>query len=488
MDIYAPDRLKEGFQTVIGSDRAAVPVTDSDSLISAKFPRRGDVSYDTEAQAYKQDRRYFSDYADVQKIGFKNDFCRMIVPTAGDAKSMFFACALGGTPNLVTDSYRTRSVKDGLLISRDDYMRDVFDDGRDSYCRILKGSDGIFQPMCLRAGIRSFGKKDQVDPSPPDEIETMLEFYQGCAIWLRFYDDMLDYIANVFLQRSGGIKIAEFPPRPPITLGLRFNGIDQFIRLADKRDLTLGTKIPIRQIRSISLWVYFDKFTNNAHIFDFGNGAGKDNFFLGIIGKGDAAMNDAAELRSTTGCGCTAVLPDSPSGAQPVPEISPQKLMLSTQGYLDCPESQVIPDRLEPSRILKNKVKGLPTTATLLYEVWDSRLRKMQIKVSGAIPLKKWTHICITATSSDSLRPDVAVFVNGKHMYVEPAGFLPQPMTTSHNYIGKSNWYNDSTQYEMRDELFSGGIFDLRMYESTCSDNKINKIIRWGNRLLGLKP
>jgi len=269
--------------------------------------------------------------------------------------------------------------------------------------------------MCLRALTKGFDTKDQVDPNPPEDIELLLEFYQGCVVWLRLYDDMLDYIANVFLQRSGGLKIAEYPPRPPMTLGLPFNGLDQFIRLGDETDLTLGTKVPIRQIRTISVWVYFDKFTNNAHIFDFGNGAGKDNFFLGILGKGDGTMNNGAELRSTSGCGCAAVLPDSPSGAQPVPEVPPQKLMLSTQGYLDCPEFQVTPDRLEPSRIQEvKKSSAAPQTATLLYEIWDSRLRKMQIRVSGAIPLKKWTHICVTAKSSDSLRPDVALYVNGK--------------------------------------------------------------------------
>lgn len=486
MELYAPDRLKEGFQSVMGKNKGAVAVTDSNSLISAQFPRRGDVSYNTEAQAYKQDGRYFADYADVQGVGFKNDFCRMIVPSSADTKSMFFACALGGTSGLATDSYRTRSVKDGFIISRDDYMRDVFGDGRDSYCRIFKGQDGTFQPMCLRAGTTKFAIKDQVDPNPPEEIELLLEFYQGCVIWLRFYDDMLDYIVNVFLQRAGGIKIAEYPPRPAVSFGLPFNGLDQFLRIGDEGDLTMGTKVMIRQIRAISVWVYFDKFTNNAHIFDFGNGAGRDNFFLGIIGKGDAVMSDV-EIRSTAGCGCAAVMPDSPSGAQPVPEVPPQKLMLSTQGYLDCPEFQVTPDRLEPSRIQEPKKKeGEPQTATLLYEVWDTRLRKMQIRVSGAIPLKKWTHICITATSSDSLRPDVALYVNGVQRHVESSGFLPQPMMTSHNYIGKSNWYSDSTQYELRDELFAGNIFDLRMYESIISEGKLRKVMRWGKKLLGI--
>ena len=51
--------------------------------------------------------------------------------------------------------------------------------------------------------------------------------------------------------------------------------------------MTLGFMVPLRAIRAVMMWVRFDEFTNNAKIFDFGNGKGKDNFFLGILGKGD---------------------------------------------------------------------------------------------------------------------------------------------------------------------------------------------------------
>jgi hypothetical protein len=248
--------------------------------------------------------------------------------------------------------------------------------------------------------------------------------------------------------------------------------------------LTLGAKVNLRLVRTISVWVYFDKFTNNAHIFDFGNGPAKDNVFLGILGSGDSELVDDPELRATTDCGGITVLPKGLSGAQPVPEMSPQRLMLSTQGYQDCPMFEVTPKRLPPSTIIPLRTRD-SKYATLLYEVWDSRLRKMQIKVNKAIPLQKWTHICITALSTEAFRPDIGVFINGEQVYVQPAGFLPQAVQTTNNYIGKSNWYDDSSQYQLRDELFAGSLFDFRMCEAAFSPSKIMRVMKWGSKLLG---
>jgi hypothetical protein len=485
VEIYAPERLKEGFASF--ATTKAVAVSDSNSILAKPFPRRGDVTFNKEAENYIQDRRYFSGYADVQRIGVANDFCRMLMPKGGDKTDMFFACALAGTGKLSTTTFATAKVKDGFRISRDDYMRDVNKEGRYSYCRILREKgDDTFQPMCLAASDFKFETIGSVDPSPPNEIVELLDFYSGCVMWLRFYDDMLDYIDNVYLQKTNGLHIEEYPPRPAITRGLHFNGLDQYIRLGDANDLTLGAKVNLRLVRTISVWVYFDEFTNNAHIFDFGNGPGQDNVFLGIIRKGDDDSSNGALLRSTAECGADNVLPDGISGAQPVEEMSPQRLMLSTQGFQDCPMFEVTPRKLQPSKPLEPTTSGPKTTATLLYEVWDKRLRKMQIKVSKAIPLKKWTHICITALTNDAMRPDIGVFVNAEQLFVQPAGFLPQPTISTNNYIGKSNWYSDSSQYELRDELFSGSLFDFRLCESAFSPEKVRRVMRWGSKKLGI--
>ena len=124
--------------------------------------------------------------------------------------------------------------------------------------------------------------------------------------------------------------------------------------------------------------------------------------------------------------------------------------------------------------------------ATLIYEVWDQKLRKVQIKVNRAIPLGEWTHILIAAKNSDAMRPDLNVIINGNIVFTQEQGYLPQAKITSHNYFGKSNWANDFSDYELRDELFRGSIFDFRMYSSMVSESKGKRILQWGLGKLGL--
>jgi hypothetical protein len=133
-----------------------------------------------------------------------------------------------------------------------------------------------------------------------------------------------------------------------------------------------------------------------------------------------------------------------------------------------------------------NTIQQIATRASLLYEVWDSKQRKQRILVNGVIPLKKWCNIVITAKTNDSFRPDVAVYINGTQVFVQPSGHLPQAQSTTNNYIGKSNWANATSQYEMKDELFSGKIFDFRMYNSVMSEEKIKKSIVWAQNMLGI--
>ena len=102
------------------------------------------------------------------------------------------------------------------------------------------------------------------------------------------------------------------------------------------------------------------------------------------------------------------------------------------------------------------------------------------------MPLEKWTHIVVTAITSDATRPDIAIFVNGEQIYVQQSGFLPQATLTSKNYLGKSNWSDDSSLYELRDEFFCGRLFDFRMYSSQMSQAKIRATMRWGQRMLGI--
>lgn len=492
LEIIFPKPLHEGFQKLV----SALDDKEKDNFFSQFLPRRGDVGFNLEENNYIQDTRYFRGYVDVQRYGFKHDFCRVVIPEivssdltkAGIEKSKikeksFVACALAGTNGLSSVSYRSKSVSEGLRLSRDDYMRDIFNENRYAYCRILKSNNGSYEPLCLRGNDLKFDDTDTVDPNPPENILNLLDFYNGCVGWLRFRDDMLDYVNNITVQKAGNISIPE-EPNPTITRGVSFNGIDQYIRISDATDLTLGTKIKLRNIRAFSMWVYFDSFTNNAHIFDFGDGPGNNNTVLSILGKGDETVSDA-ELRPSL-CGSqNATLPDYPSGPHPCKETTPQHLMdlKANVNEYECKLFEVVPRDMKEK---KKKQTNTATRATLLYEVWDAKQRKMRIKVNKVIPLQKWTHICITAKSNDSFRPDIGIYVNGTQVYMEPSGYLPQPKSTSNNYLGKSNWSNQSSQYELKDELFNGKMFDFRLYDNVMSEEKLKKTLQWGMNYLGI--
>jgi hypothetical protein len=278
-----------------------------------------------------------------------------------------------------------------------------------------------------------------------------------------------------------------------MTKGVEFNGIDQFIRLGDSPDMSFGRKISLTTMRALTFWIYFDEFTNNAHIVDFGNGAGQDNVFVGIIGRGDESMDEGALLRANA---CESIckdmnistIPDAPSGAQPVPSMSPQELMLSTSNADQiCPEKD-LSRNLPPLKPLQSVPKSTlgGKTATLLYEVWNGKLRLQHIKVQKAIKVQTWTHVCITTATGDGVRPALQIWIDGKKAAEDPNGHLPQSSMTTNNYVGKSNWINPASNYENKPELFKGSLFDLRGYNQAITEDKLNKMVKWGKKYLGL--
>ena len=130
--------------------------------------------------------------------------------------------------------------------------------------------------------------------------------------------------------------------------------------------------------------------------------------------------------------------------------------------------------------------KGGGKTATLLYEVWNGKLRLQHIKVAKAVKLGVWAHVCITTASGDGVRPALQVWIDGDIKADDPNGHLPQSSMTTNNYIGKSNWINSSSQYENRPEMFKGSLFDLRGYNQAVNKDKLLKSIEWGKKRLGL--
>ncbi len=103
----------------------------------------------------------------------------------------------------------------------------------------------------------------------------------------------------------------------------------------------------------------------------------------------------------------------------------------------------------------------------------------MRIKLPSAIQLGRWTHICITTTNDDAFRPDIGIYIDGRLINTQPSGYLPQSSETSHNYIGRSNWANSTSQMANKDELFKGAMFDVRAYKTRISYDKVQAIYNW---------
>jgi len=460
-EIFAPNFTTEAFTNM--------PTT---TFWSSFTSPRTDVDEIKETSSYIRDPRYFNGYADVSRLGNPYDFCRMIGEN-GHPENLFFACAMSGTEGLSSTTFRTPALNDGFRISYDDYMRDVNADGRDDYCRILKWNDNTYQPVCAYAGDTGFDSKERIDPNPPLDIKTLLSFYVGASIWFRFNGDMLDTLNISKASVAGGMTIDE-TPRLKTTQGLSFDG-SQYLRLSDSSDLSLGALVPIRSLKSFMCWVYFDEFTNNAKVFDFGNGAGMDNVFLGIFGKGNADAQMQGQGQTCTGEEST--VPACPSGAQPVAEMSPQELLCADE----TPLTQVQPLDLSKSKTPLTLIQ----TATLIYEVWDKQDRKMSMRVPNAIPLKRWTHVAVTSGDNDPFRPDIHIYINGVLTSQKKAGWLPATSKMSNCYLGKSNW-TDSGKYTNEDELFKGNLFDFRAYKKAVRSDMIKASVEWGKEKLGI--
>jgi hypothetical protein len=299
----------------------------------------------------------------------------------------------------------------------------------------------------------------------------------------------VDYAENLYVNISGGAKVEEKPPRPDVTEGLVLNGENQYMRFGDDPYLNLGAVIQLRSVRAIHFWARFDEFTNNAHIFDFGNGAGIDNVWCGILNRGNQGLEEEPK-QLLCGTSISDVLPDRPSGAQPDYEVmSPEALMKTTSANVEeftCEGFAVAPRKLQRAFPKSVKDPGPAKTADFCYEVWDKDQRKMRIVVPQFFKKNEWTHVVITAEGLNSFRPDIVVYKNGQKMFIQPDGWLPQNSLTEKNYLGKSNWTDVTSPYDNKDELFKGGLFDFRMYVTPLPEKTVMDSYLWGKRLLGL--
>ncbi len=444
-------------------------------------PRRGDIGPEQEEGGYISDPRYYSGYNDVQRFGTDADYCRM-VEKESDPKSKCFACALGGTENLSSIDFRTPTVREGFVLGRDDYMRDVNADGRDDYCRVVKKGNGVFTSECYVAGDRKFASIPVVDPNPPSAIRRLLRMYENCSAWLRLRDDMVDYAQNLYVSTQGGAKVDESIVNPEVTQGLRFNGINQYVLLGDDPYMNFGETIQLRNTRAIMFWVKFDEFTNNAHIFDFGNGAGVDNVWVGIVGRGNyTAKGDEGPKESGPGDAFEMTLESYKRSVDEGKGLGASGGMVDPNNYIRHTQAKPLVEKAVP------EYGAMAQNANMIYEVWEKEQRKMRIIIPFMFELGKWTHVCINASDNKSFRPDIRVYKNGEAVYTKPSGWLPQESRTQKNYLGRSNWSDVTSQFDNKDELFKGAMFDFRLYRGALAPRTIRESFAWGKGLLGIE-
>jgi hypothetical protein len=488
-------RSIEGFTSNI------VAAEDKSSFFGDYYPKRTDVvpGQTVEPAGWIRDLRYTEQYVDVQGIGLKNDFCRVIM-RQDDPGSLIMACALAGTDGTSSASYSTRSRREGFKFSRDDYFTPVSSTTtkkRQDYCRIIKTSqapEDAWAPMCAPATLPGFDKKEVQDNAAPPDIVTLLWFYDGLMAWYRFKDDLQDYAENTHLLLAGNITIEEDPTKTK-TEGLQINAVpptlrdtpppaEQFIRIGENEALEFDTEFEIRELRSVAVWAKFDLFTNNARIFDFGNGAGHGNVLLGIEGKGNTIK------QKTTGAVAAATAQpeeNAPVCNRTAPiEVSPQLYMKKTAANVEvyeCPGPEPIDSAVNPADQAEEKEVSV-SQANLLFEIWDSEQRKMRIRIVDAIQEGKWHHIVLTTTDT-AFRPTWQVYIDGVKIFTQTDGHLPQTALTTKNYIGKSNWEQQPGQGDYKDERFRGSLFDMRFYRVPMSESKVMKTLEWGKALLG---
>jgi hypothetical protein len=80
VEVLNPKIINEGFNLV-----SAIDVSGEKNFFSKFALRRGDIGENREEKNYIQEPRYFKGYVDVQNYGFKNDFCRMVIPEKIDS-------------------------------------------------------------------------------------------------------------------------------------------------------------------------------------------------------------------------------------------------------------------------------------------------------------------------------------------------------------------------------------------------------------------
>ena len=428
-------------------------------------PRRSDIGLSRdgwgEQGLWERDLRYSEAFVDIAGRGVAADFCRA-VRRRGDDGSLQMACAVGTRDGMDTMEYTSPTQREGFRFSRDDYWRSAdpaHGKKRMDYCRILRDDDtGEWFSGCAIAGHDGFKKAEaeEHDTAPPPAIQSLLDAYEGALVWWRWHDDEEDYVGACEAEVHGNPK-SQTRLRPEKTRGLELNRwpaaaqaaleqkppLKDYLRWGERGTLSLHDKVPPRQIRAISFWIFWDAVEKGATIVEASNGKKKDMIRLFVEGGGPQLPSPPIATHA--------------SEVRPDHRLAIGQLTQAAAG----PNSKVIPGSLEQS-------------GAYVFEIWDDEQRLMRIESgAGTVRAGQWQHVTVTTTDSTTHWPIWQMFIDGALVAEKRDGRLSPAMELTQNYIGRG---------------VRGCIQDFRMYREAMLPTKIEAAIAWGRPLLHPTP
>lgn len=320
--------------------------------------------------------------ANIQGTKHKRNWCRVVrnIENHGDE---FVTCSLAGSHNKYPYWFKSANKNEGFLVGRHGYMKDITDNGIDSYCRIVSldmlstdyGEAPTWEVKCNPTEGLEMTNKMITDPSPPDNIIELLKHYEGCIAWFPWNtENMNEYIRNHRVNNNGGVI---------------YNADkNQYIWNGVKSSLSMYENIKWNRVRTICCWVKMNENNNES-------------------------------LGDLTGTA------EESTGMKYFPRWS--KIF----DFYTAP--------FENHFFLGNE----DITSNLIMECWHEGSRAMRIKVPKVFEAGKWVHICLTTESLSTENPTWLIYKNGKQIKKHENGKLPSKIATRSHNFGKSGDSDD---------------------------------------------
>lgn len=316
--------------------------------------------------------------ANIQGTKRKGNWCR-IVRNIENHSDQFITCSLKDIHNKYPYWFKSANKREGFLIGRHGYMKDINESGIDSYCRILSenissvpyGQAPTWDVKCnLTEGLELTSKIVR-DPEPPENITNLLKHYEGCIAWFAWNTpNKNEFIRNLNVLNNGGVT---------------YHAKNGYIWDGIKSHLTMYENIPWNHTRTICCWVKMNENTD---------------------------INE--ELIGTTN---------------------------SNKKYFKR-WSKIFDFYKEPYNnhfFLGNE----DITGNLVMECWHGGSRAMRLVSKDFFKPNQWVHICITTEDIMSINPTWIIYKNGIKIDKHTNGKLPSNENTTIQQFGKSGDIDD---------------------------------------------